>query len=84
MKFKGSSCVDVIMVILVAGEVLTSEEPTICSHHYASLIEKFQKKQKTCCDPWDIHTKIVKGSRLRTLDYETADIISELIRDGKS
>ena len=36
-----------------------------------------------CCYPWDIHTKIIKGSRLKTLDFGTADIISELIKRRK-
>lgn len=54
-----------------------TENMTVCLHHKKLLLDKYKFLQKTCCDPFDIHTKAVKGSLRSILDTTRAESLSK-------
>ena len=72
--------------LFLGGETIIPPDTSICSHHYAHFIEKFEKHQTKCCDPWKKHSqsshkKSTKSSikKLVVLSYDDAVEMNKLL-----
>ena len=53
------------------GIEFLTENDTICLHHQKHYLDRFEKLQTFCCDPWNRHAKHATKS-LRAMSKETA------------
>ena len=51
---------------------------TICTHHWLQFINYYSTYHKSCCDPFSIHSKVVKEN-LTTVTLEHNQLNSNII-----
>lgn len=54
-------------------------DATVCYHHEQIYLERYIFLQKSCCDPYKVHSSSRRKS-LRPMDTETADKVNKLSR----
>uniref|UniRef100_H3AKY4 ARF like GTPase 14 effector protein n=2 Tax=Latimeria chalumnae TaxID=7897 RepID=H3AKY4_LATCH len=69
------SSADMLLLQLRTGIMTLSKDNTICLHHEKTYIEQYEGMQKACCDPFNIHRKLVKKS-LHVIDIDDAVFFS--------
>ncbi|CAG0896031.1 unnamed protein product [Darwinula stevensoni] len=51
----------------------------VCAHHAEQFLRTFEIREKSCCDPFGIHTGQSRKRNFRTIDVETCDQYSAVI-----
>lgn len=67
---------DMLLLQLRTGLMALNEENTVCFHHEQVYIDKFQDLQKGCCDPFNLHKRLVKKI-FQIIDLDDANFLSE-------